>query len=328
MLVAVVGFASLPVFIWAGTRDMSPWLFVAVWFGLAGVMLAVGREFTASKLGQDDSRLVVVADLRAAKPSLVGFLVLGRAQWPLFAVAVTFADPAVVTVVFDAWPVLFGLITVSGLWRRLMLDNKDQSASDSERVGVAPMLTLLIIGSVGVALVVLSDVEELVWGGEGTLWGVLLAVAAMLSAGFDPALSQAAGKLQRVVNKRNETAVSAAASVVGQWVTAPLLVAVAVIAGDTAVTIRGLALATAAAAAQTAGNWCFQHANHLARYMFGGTSATINSLYYTVSVVALLLLVVSGASSIARPDLLIAGTIVVVAVNMVLHLYPGVTARR
>ena len=328
MLGAVGGYALLPWMVWAGVQDMSPWLFTAVWYVAYGVLYATVRQITADYGERGDGWLVMLADLRAAKRVLVGLLALFQMAWLLFAAAVVLADPSVVTVIFESWPMLFGLITVSNAWREWMLDGDEPDLNDQQS-GVAPMLLMLVVGVVGVGLVVFSDAESLTWSGQAP-FGLLLAGVAALAGAAGAATQQAIGEKQQHVTRRDLTAVSTSGNAAAQLLAVPLLwvVAVVVSEGDLQFTTRGMLLSVAAGAAQMAGNWCLHHANHLAREAHGKTAASINSLYYLVPVAALLLLAAFADTDIDRPDLLIAGVAGVVAVNMILHLDPEGTKQR
>lgn len=90
----------------------------------------------------------------------------------------------------------------------------------------------------------------------------------------------------------------------------------------------GLGFAAVAAITYVCGGWCFAHANHLSMDAHGKEGARINTLFYLVPVLSLLLLAALTDTTIERPDLLIAGAAGVVAVNMVMHLDPeGVKQR-
>ena len=329
MLGAVSGYALLPTMVWAGVQDMSMWLFAAVWYVAYTMLYATARQITADHSERRDGWLVMLADLRATKPVLVGLLTLFQMAWLLFAAAIVLADPSVVTVIFESWPMWFGLITVSKAWREWMLDGNEPDLND-QRSGLAPMLIMLAVGVASVALVVFSDAESLTWSQQAP-FGLLLAGVAALAAAAGAATQQAIGKKQQHATNRDLTAVSTSGNAAAQLLAVPLLCVVAVVvsAGDPQLTTRAMLLSVAAAAAQMAGNWCLHRANHLARETHGKTAASINSLYYLVPVAALLLLAEFADTDIDRPGLLIAGVAGVVAVNMILHLDPeGAKQRR
>ncbi len=330
MLAAVALFSAQPLLTYTAVQDMSPWLFTAIWYGSRAVLHGGVRQITARRAGQGNPKVVMLADLRAAQKKFVCLLVLFQLSWPLFAVAATLADPAILTVIFEAWPLLFGVITVSAMWGRLMLDTEsgtDPVGISREISGISAMLVMLAVGSVGVALVIFSDTTNLEWS-KTTLWGVLLALAAAACTAASTAVAQVTGKHQQRTAAQNATAVTTAGLVAAQSLLIPLLLVVSAVTNDMTVTTKGLLLAIAAGAAQMAGGWCLHEANHLARETQGKSSAGINTLYYMVPVAALLLLALSGSTDIARPDLLIAGAAGVVAVNMVMHLDPEGTGTR
>ena len=240
--------------------------------------------------------------------------------WLWFAVAVTLVEPVVATVLFECWPILFGLFTLSKLWRGAMLEGEPRTTAGTTR-----MLTLLVVGASGVSLAVLSDTTTVGWTATSAV-GVLVAVLGASWAALATATAQMMGANQRDGYKRDKTAVSASGqAAVKALVAGPIALvgAVSAAAGSSDWwSVGGLLFAVAAAAAQVAGNWCFQHANHLSREVHGQVSAQINTLYYGVPVGALLLLVWLADTTIERPDLLIVGAAGVVAVNMVLNLDP------
>ena len=73
----------------------------------------------------------------------------------------------------------------------------------------------------------------------------------------------------------------------------------------------------------TVSAYLYLYANHLALRESAVAVAWTNSIYYLVPVAALIVLAVYGAVGVARPAMLAAGTAVVVAVNMVMHLTGG-----
>ena len=341
MTAAVVAYSTLPVFIWAGTRDMSPWLFVAVWYAARvpfWVALAqTGWPKTAERNNDlEAGGLAVLKDFKVIRLQYLAPTAVCTFQWALFAWAVTLVDPSVVTVVFEAWPVLFGLLTLTTYWNVRVFDGSKGPQESEEQPAlsrVSTMLVLLTVGAAGVALVVLSDNEGGLSAWTLQAWfGLLLGIAAAVLAAAHVMFTQLMGADQRPDSlNRHRAFVSVSGNVVVQLLTSPVFIVVGIVASAESgwgFTASGLMFALCVGLVQSIAEWCFDHASHLARDEYGQEVAKVNSLYYATPIVSLLLLAGFADIDIARPDLLIAGTIVVVAVNMVLHLDPGVTARQ
>ena len=324
MAAAVAGYAVLPWLVWLGVRDISLWWFATFWYVAYGMSYVTVRQLTADSDDRAAGRLVMWRDVRAARPALVGLLTVSQLSWLLFAAAVTFADPSVVTVIFESWPLLFGLITVSRIWRRHMTPQ----ASDRPQRSTASTLLMLAVGVAGVALAVLSDAEPAAWSQRAS-FGLLLACVAAFAAAAGAAAQQAVGKHQQPGRSRDLTAVSASGNAAAQMFAVPFMAATAVtVDGVAQFTLRSVALAVIVGTMQMAANWCLHHANHLARETHGDKAAGINSLYCLAPIAALGLLAVFADTDIARPDLLIVGAAAVVAVNIVMHLDPDGTRQQ
>ena len=364
MVAATVELSVLPLIIWFGVRDMSPFMFVAVWYVVSVACQATIRQVQArfdeireqndgTETGKrDTSRLVMLDDLKKVKPRYFGLAAATWLQWLLFAVAVTLVEPVVATVVFEFWPVVFGLLTLTPAWTKKMLEG--EHAKDGP---FATMLMMLVVGGVGVSLAVLSDTSSLGWSSAAII-GVILAVLSTFAAALSAMISQLIGTDQKnqpgslvrnraVAAMRREarsdvddrsakwdrTVVSVSGSVAGQVLAAPVIAVAGVVAnslsepGDLWAS-SGLLLAVVAAATHVTAVWFFQQANHLARDAHGQTAAQINTLYYLTPVGALLLLALFADSTIDRPDLLIVGAAAVVVVNMVTHIDPEGAQRR
>ena len=324
MLVAIACFAPLPLLIWAGVQDTTPLLLVGLWNVSACVVYAAAIQTARGTRGQ----VVILDDVRAARPRYFWASAVLRANWFLFAGAVALAPVAIVTVLFEAWPVLFAVVLLSGWWRTKMLDGAalDRSAAIST-------LVFLMVGISGVALAVLSDIGSESWSrsAAGGIALALLAPAATAVASAAEQMMGAIGPDGKKVEKEHrspaeQSHISASGGALGGGVLGSALIAAAcvwlAIGGTVNIGWVGLLCAVGAAPLQMAGNWLFQHANHLARREHGQSAAQVNSLYYLVPVAALVLLAAFADISIERSDLLIAGAAGVVAVNMVMHLDP------
>ena len=252
----------------------------------------------------------------------------------------TLVAPVIATVVFEFWPVVFGLLTLTRFWRRIMLEG----APPAKGV-LARMLVMLFVGGVGVSLAVLSDTSSLGWSSTAII-GVGLAVLSTFGHALSAITSQMVGVDQRdpdageqvvvfgSVDARSSvepegpsewdrTIVSTSNDAASKLLIVPFIAVAAVFVSlpesDGSWVAGGLLCAGAAAVTQVAANWFFQHANHLARDAHGQTAAQINTLYYLTPVGALLLLAWFADTTVERPGLLIVGVTTVVVVNMVLH---------
>lgn len=373
MLIAVVGYAFLPLIVWAGVRDMSPFMFVVVWYVLSAVWQAIFRQAwtlfqskrecgsgSGSRLlvgsataphrdqQQPQKRLTMVEDIKRVKPRYFWLSAVTRLQWLLFALAITLVEPVIATVVFEFWPVAFGLLTLTPIWRERMLEGGSLGKG-----GLAGVLMMLVVSGVGVSLAVVSDSGVISWSSTATV-GVLLAVLSTFLHALSAIASQMMGADQlnvpesqhsvepesSVVRSQVEpvrsaeweiTAVSTSSDAASKVLVTPFIALAGFCISGFGISLApsvdlwatsSVLLAIAAAATQVSANWCFQHANHLARNAHGPSAAQINTLYYLVPVGALLLLVWLADTTIERPDLLIVGAAGVVVVNMVLHLDP------
>ena len=176
MLLAVLSYALLPLIVWAGVRDMSPFTFVAVWYALSAAFQATLRQAqTRLSRQQSRKRLTIVDDLRSVKPRYFWLSAATRLEYLWFALAVTLVEPVVATVVFEFWPVVFGLLTLAPIWRDRMLEGGRATKGE-----LGKMLIMLLIGGVGVSLAVLSDTGSLGWSSAAVV-GVLLAFLSTLS---------------------------------------------------------------------------------------------------------------------------------------------------
>ena len=320
MLGAVAGYMPLPLIVWAGVRDMSPYLFVALWYAARPALHALLRQKMRGRNQGGGRRLAIVEDLESSKP---GYLLLETAlkvEYLLFAIAITLVEPVVATVVFEFWPVIFALLTLTKYWREKMLDGASKEAGST-----ATMLMLLVVGGIGVSFAVLSDTGTAGWSLDALL-GLVLAAAAAFCTASTVMTAQLMGGDQRGDTAADQTAVSASGSAAAQALMSPVLAVVGTIGllvgRSGGWSNSGMLFALAAGATNVAGNWCFNRANHLSRRTHGQAAAQINTLFYLTPVGSLLLLVLLADTTIERTDLFIVGTAAVLVVNMVLHLDP------
>ncbi len=368
MLAAVAGFASLPVLIWAGTRELSPWLFVALWYvARAAVwtgLAQTGVPKTKQRLKDREAdmkagRVAMAADFKVIKFEYLVVQAFSGFSWLLFAIAVTLSDPSVVTVAFEFWPVLFALFTLTSFWDKRGLkesENQQGREAPASRIRmmlvmlvldrspahqsllppasrIRMMLVMLVVGAAGVALVVVSENEGGLSAWTQRAWlGLLLAVVAAASTAAASINAQLMGSDQRPESSnRDRSSVSVSGNIVATLVVAPVIFIAGLLASAGSgwgFTASGLMFVVCAGLVYPISDWCFHNALHLARDRYKHESAGVNSIYYLTPVAALLLLAGFADTDIARPDLLIAGAAGVVAVNMVLHLDPEGAATR
>ena len=302
---------------------MSPWLFVAIWYAARGFF---HFSFTRSSL---------LKDLKVIKRKYIILAAICALQWPFFAVAVTLIDPAVATVLFGAWPVFFGLLTLTRFWRKHALKETQHKQDNQEtKSKIIAMLVMLVFGAAGVSLVVLSDNEAGLSGWtRGAAIGLFLAgLSALFTAGSSMTTNLMGADQKPSLPKRESAAVGVSGLTCVRLVLAPVLIGFGLLIDADmrwGITASGLSFALCTGILNPIANWCFQHALHFARDEHGREAAGVNALYYLQPVISLMLLVVFGATDIARPDLLIAGAAGAVAVNMVLHLDPeGASSRQ
>ena len=322
MLVAVACYVGLPITIYWGVQGTSPLLFTA-----ASYLLSFGIYTAAIRVPRTGEPGLKMNHLRSAvEPRYLFGLTVMLSNWFLFAAAIALAPAAIVTILFELWPVLFAVLCLSEWWRRQMLNSKrlDRSAA-------VTTLVFMTVGIGGVTLAVLSDAGSQAWSWAATI-GIVLAVLAAAMTAAETAAAQMMGKRQRGNRGLPLAHVSAAGNALSKAILGSLawagLGVWQLAGGHLDVSWAGLWWAAVAAVLQTGGNWLFQHANHLAREHEGQSAPQINSLYYMVPVGAVAMLAWLTDSAVARPDLLICGVAGVVAVNMVMHLDPEGVAQR
>ncbi len=339
MLAAVVGYALLPLLIWLGTREMSVWVFVAVWHASrGGLWLGITQ---AGFLKTEDCRrdmssggVVMFEDLKVIKIRYLIADIVCSLEWVLFAAALTLADPSVATVVYELWAILFALLTFSSYWRQYGLkENESQQPPTESKSRLLMMLVMLALGIVGVALVVFSNNEEGLLGwDQRALLGLLLAVLAAVFAAISTMIDQLMGIDQKTNCEPNRFAAFTALSgtTFVRSLLAPVFIVVGLVSTDPrqAYTAVGLMVAVCTGFVHIISHGCFINAFNIATRKYKREAALINSFRYMTTIIALLLLAGFADTDIARPDLLIAGAAGVVAVNMVLHLDPEGTSTR
>ena len=214
MIAATLGSALLPLIVWRGVRDMSPYSFVALMYVANAACHALSRQarFLLSERIRHTKaqsqpnrpnetrrhhtnrsscrRLVMLNDLAAVKRWYLWLAAAFRIDWLMFALAVTLVEPVAATIVFEFWPVVFGFLTLTPIWHGKMLEG-----DRADTVALSRMLVMLFVGGIGVSLVVLSDTESLNWSTTDTV-GMLLAVLSTVFTALVAAMTQMLGKVQ------------------------------------------------------------------------------------------------------------------------------------
>ena len=322
MLGSVACVVGLPLTIYWGVQSTAPMLFTAVSYLLGfGVYATAVQVFRPGSPGLVMARLLSAMRLRY----LLSLAVLDS-SWFLFAAAIAVAPAAVVTILFELWPVLFAVICLSRWWRGRMHDGEAL-----DRSVAASTLTFMAVGIAGVSLAVLSDTGSQSWSWQATV-GVVMASLAAAAVAAGAAVAQMIGRHQMHGICEEPADVSAAGTVLSRGLLGGAMLVVLVVwrlaGGPLDVSWAGLGWAAATAALLTGGMWLHHRALHLAREAGGQSAPQINSLYYLVPVGAVVLLAWLADSTVARPDLLICGVAGVVAVNMVMHLDPEGASQR
>lgn len=191
MAIAVVAYAPLPLLIYLGTRQMSTYIFVAVWQVLSAALYVLIRQARRNK-GQNSSSWIIIDDIKRIKPKYLGWEVLFSLYWLAFALAITLVEPVVATVIFEFWPVLFGVLTLSLWWQELI--NKKDEKKEQETTSRGLMLVLLFVGAVSVGFAVLSDAGELLEWSNTAIAGVGMALLATLLTVGSTAVHQLMGR--------------------------------------------------------------------------------------------------------------------------------------
>ncbi len=237
MLAAVAGYASLPLLIWAGTRDMSPLLFVSMWYVVAAVFwLGLAQTgFPKTKDRDKDlrtGRVAMFEDLKVIRFKYFAGNLPGGLAWLLFAMAVTFSDPSVVTVVFEVWPVLFALFTLTTFWRVRGL-NEDKNQQDNKKLErqTSMMLVMLSVGAAGVSLVVLSDNEGglSAWTQKSWLGLLFASLASVLLAVAEIAIQFMGADQRQETPNRVPSFVSASGGIIVRLILAPIFIIIGVV---------------------------------------------------------------------------------------------------
>lgn len=343
MAACVPFYAVLPWLISKSSSESAIQLdFVGVWFlAFAIVSGSLVRAFPPIEPSSRRGPVALVRDHGRAIYVVLGTALSG--SWLLFVLAAQFTDIAVVTVVWEFWPVLFALFAMANWFERRTSRRrtfKRLKSSASEHRSRIETLALLLIAGLAVSVAVLSEHGGRGEGSSAWILGTVLACLASASAAAEGTVAALAGKdtRQAVESRRvaTESAVASGSGVLSVWSR------VAISTSNTALArfVAGVAFVGVSAAlggfpsgetirlgvlvgiCEGCGNLVFNSASQLALRRSAVQLAWTNSIYYAVPVGALALLGVTGSVDLARPEMLVVGGAGVIAINMIMHLDP------
>ena len=343
MAACVPFYAVLPWLISKSSSESAIQLdFVGVWFlAFAIVSGFLVRAFPPIEPPSRQGPVAMVRDHGRAIYVVLGIALSG--SWLLFVLAAQFTDIAVVTVVWEFWPVMFALFAMANWFERLtskgVTSEKLKSSASANRSRIET-LALLLIAGVAVSVAVLS--EHGGRGGDSSAWilGTVLACLASASAAAEGTVAALAGKDTRHdVKSRSVATDSVAASGSGDltiWsrvaistsTTALARLVVGLVFVGVSVALGGFPsgetiwLGVLVGICEGCGNLVFNSASQLALGRSAVQLAWTNSIYYAVPVGALALLGITGSVDLARPEMLVVGGAGVIAINMIMHLDP------
>ncbi len=255
-----------------------------------------------------------------------------RVDWLLFALALTLIQPAVATIVVEFWPIMFVLLN-------LVFDpSKDKSKSRIKNH--AGPVVLMILGALAVAMVIISEqgaIERANFLNLGVGVAILSGLAGAL-AGF---VQKRGGEARNLRNQSlvqwakysstNTALVSTSLSAVSKLVIGSfLLIVMVIVGGFQVIRVGSILLALVAGIADIFGSLLFYTSIHLSGSgdKSHSRSGAITSLYYCVPILALGWLWLFSRVEVSRADLLLAGAVGVIVINMIMHLDPeGVQGR-
>lgn len=206
MLWATILYIPLPLFVWGGVGggEMSPYLFTSIWYMTYALAWTLFRqvqlvreqqrrgacENTNKKIVRRPihTRIGLLSDVARVKTKYLIWETIFTGNWAFLAVAVTLIEPVVATVIFEFWPVLLALLTLTPYWRNKMLDGKRSGD------GPAKMLLMLVVGGVGVSLAVLSDTGTFILSDSMIVGGLFFALLSALGAGLSTFIVLIMGK--------------------------------------------------------------------------------------------------------------------------------------
>ena len=323
MLAADAAYAPVPLLIWAATHDSSPWLITGIWyltFGFTQAAIAQMRPVSAGS--SSSSRVRIVHHAAQVRPRYLLALLIFRMDWALFAWAVTYTDPKIVTIILEFWPAMFALATSTRIWQRLIAARAAPQEEEPTQTS-RDIILLMFIAGLGVSLAVFSESGTPTFWETSSFLGILLAVVALISHSSAVLTGILLGRdvKKKTGAAEDPTQITMAGRAAARTILGLLFLLAGTVSGSWG-TLNWVAigLATLLGGVTAAGSWALAHANHLAIEVSQRRSAQINSLFYLAPVGALGLLVWVGDSELERPELFVTGVAGVIAVNMVLHL--------
>ena len=309
MLLGVVAFSLVPLMVHLGGGAGYPLLMNA---GLrVGICL-----YSVALLTSVRRYRVIFLDPRVLGAALRGlpswsslFILLNQFEYAAFALASRDLDIAVVTVLFEAWPVAFIMLVSVVLRGRY------------RRVGWLTLL-LVCVSLGGVVLVVASQRGCLVCGGEASglelLRGLGFAVTSLVFASFGVFyfrwVSDCANRVAGESGRDDlEVVLSLESFMLVSVVSVPAGLGLGLLLGEPLALGGALWSTLAFGAVGFCAILFWRKAN-----LVTGDSA-VNALCYLIPLVALLWLTPIGASDVARLDLLLVGGVLVVLANVALY---------
>ena len=332
MLAAAAAYAPVPLLVWTATRHMSPWLITCIWYITFGLAQAVIAQIRSISTGSSPNSRIHIFDYAAqARPRYLAALVIFRMDWALFALAVVYIDPKIVTVILEFWPVMFALATSTRLWQRRVIARVDSEQGESDNRAIRDIVLLMFFAGLGVSLAIISEGGSVIVWQTSSLVGILLAgwVLIFHSGAVLTGILIGQDSKAKAGFSGDPTQITMAGRALARTILSIVFLFIAIVTGSlTPITWFAVILAIVLGLVTSLGSWALAHANHLAIKISQRRSAQINSLFYLVPVAAVALLVWLGESDLKRPELLVAGAAGVIAVNMVLHLDPEGTRDR
>ena len=268
-------------------------------------------------------------DIKVIRPRYYALGFVAAHDWALYSLALVLIDPVLVAVLGELWPIFFGLLTMSSYWRVHGL-NENTAKAVTSIVGnkSASVLIPLVIAAAGAGLVTFSEGDRN-WDGDTGVWvlGVLLGLCSGLLGAFSVGCGQLMGADPRpegIAWLRDTT--PAMISMSGWMLISPaaalaaLLVGVGIDAEAVwSFSAFGLVVVCVGSLFHVTSVSLFIAAIHLSTQREKRQAAKIGSIWYFAIVLSVGLLLLTGASNITRLDLLIAGIVLVLCVNIYSH---------
>lgn len=313
-------------------------MYVSRIFFLAIAAFVTGVEDTPTSQTSRLSRPLIVFKLWMATRLRYRIMTIVLSMnWILFGIATDLAGPGLAAVLFEIWPAFFVMVTMSSNVVRTDLNASRWSLQD---------LILMTLAACGVALAILSEDGAWDLGTQASLGVIIGLLSSVVSAMFALAEKRAGetDNLQDVEQWQDwmagspirEALVSTSLAGLSRALFGIALVAYAIVVAQASISLHMIILGCASGALAAGANFLFNAGLHLEDK--GPTSdgdgptvrgsGAVTSIYYLVPIFALGWLRLFDRIEVARPDLLTAGAVGVVAVNMIMHLDPEGTRDR